>query len=85
MLWSDVTITSNAAVSAASRSAPFSSCGGQFIATTVRTSCRPRKRRTPTGTLLSNRIRNAMVLGVRQNGLNAILWHLELFRDFAHA
>src|ERR1022692_4826574 len=42
------TITSNAAISAAFKRSPFSSCGGQFISTTVRTSCPARKPRTPT-------------------------------------
>jgi hypothetical protein len=42
-------------------------------------------RRTPTGTLLSNRMRNAMTLGVSQDGLDKIQRHLELFRDFRRA
>src|SRR5471030_420946 len=45
----------------------------------------PPMRRTPTRTLLSNRMRNAMALGVGQNGLYAILRHLELLRNFGHA
>src|ERR1700722_9943857 len=85
MFWSDVTSTSNAAVSAIFSSSPFSSCGGQPISTTVRTSCPARNRLTPTGTFLSNRMRNATALGVSQNCLNGILRHLELFRDFGHA
>src|ERR1022692_1933641 len=82
---SAVTITSNAAISAAFKRSPFSSCGGQLISTTVRTSCPARKPRTPTETFLSNKMRNAMALGVRQNRLNTILGQLELLRDFGHA
>jgi len=40
-----------------------------------------KKSSTPTGTFLSNRMRNAMALGVSQNRLNRILRHFELFRN----
>ena len=57
------------------------------VSTKVRTSCPARKRRRPTGTFLSNRMRNAMTVGVAHNCLDAILWNLKLLRDFldAHA
>ena len=61
----------------------FKLCGPP-ISTTVRTSCLSKKRRTPTGTFLSKRTRNAMTLGVGQNCLDTILGHFELFRYFGH-
>src|SRR5579863_1854777 len=51
----------------------------------VRTSCLDKKRRTPTGTFLSNRMRNAMALGVAHNCLDAILRNLKLLRYFRDA
>src|ERR1019366_1829678 len=55
------------------------------ISTKVRTSCSDRKRRTPTGTFLSNTMRNAVTLGVSQNRLDTIRRNLELFYDFGDA
>jgi hypothetical protein len=44
-----------------------------------------RKKTTPTGTFLSNAMRNAMTSCVRQNGVNRVCGKLKLFRDFGHA
>src|ERR1700722_16109447 len=85
MFWSAVKITSKLAVSAALRSLPFSSCGLHFRATTVCTSCFSKKRRTPTGTLLSNRMRNAVTFGVSQDCLDGVLRNFKLLRDFSSA
>src|SRR5271157_3960537 len=51
----------------------------------VRTSCWDRKRRTPTGTFLSNTMRHAVTLGVGQNRLDTIRRNLKLFHDFGDA
>jgi hypothetical protein len=78
-------MTSNPAASPALRSSPFSSWGRHCISTTVRTSCPDRKRRTPTGTFLSNRMRNSVALGVSHNRLDAIRGQFKLFGDFGNA
>jgi len=44
-----------------------------------------RKRRTPTGTFLSNRMRNAVALGVSEDGFDAPDRQLELFGDLRGA
>ena len=67
------------------RSSPFSICGGQLISITVRTSCKARKARTPMGTLLSSRMRNAMTVGVSQDCLDLALWYFELLGNFGDA
>src|ERR1035441_7037443 len=85
MFWSDVTITSKPDASAALSSSPFSSCGCHRISTKVRTSCMDRNRRTPTGTFLSNTMRNAVTLGVSQNRLDPVRRNLKLFHDFGDA
>ena len=78
---SDVTVTSNDAFAAVG-SLPFSNRGGPFNSTAMPTSCPASKRRAPTGAFLSNRMRDAMALGVDQNRLNVVLRHFEPFRDF---
>src|ERR1035441_10034448 len=85
MFWSDVTITSNPAASAALSSSPFSSCGCHRISTKVLTSCAVRKRRTPTGTFLSNTMRNAVAFGVPQNRLNPVRRDFKLLHDLGDA
>jgi hypothetical protein len=85
MFWSDVTITSNPAASPIFRSSPFSSCGCHPRSTNLQTSCPDKKRRTPTGTFLSNRMRNSMALGVIENRLYLIGWQFKLLRDLGHA
>src|SRR5438128_8221633 len=85
MFWSDVTITSNPDCSASLRSSLFSSWSGHRISAKVYTSCLSRKRRTPTGTFFSNRMRNAVTLGVSQNRLGTIRRNFKPFRDFADA
>src|ERR1700722_982731 len=52
---------------------------------TVRTSCSRRKARTPTGTLLSNRMRNAMTLGVCQHRFDTIRRYLKLLGNLRDA
>lgn len=52
--------------------------GSHCISTNVRTSCPDRKRRTPTGTFLPNRMCNAVTLGVSHNRLDAIRRNFKL-------
>jgi len=47
--------------------------------------CFGKKRRTPTGTFLSNRMRNAATFGVGQDRLDEVLRNFKLLRDFSDA
>jgi hypothetical protein len=47
--------------------------------------CFGKKQRTPTGTFLSNRMRNAVTFGVGQDRLDDVLRNFKLLRDFSDA